>query len=313
MKIEIGFRQLGQNIILTIEGEQLSKRFADKKERESVKKAVEAYNALPKSKQTKRDLNAIKDMMSKEEGTSKKKSSPSKSKSKPKAEKKKAASKKESKKEAADEGEIGFRQLGQNIILEVEGEKLTKRFSEKSDREKLKSLVNEYNELPKSKRTKTKLKAIKAMMVKSATSTGTKTSKKKEEKRTTTQKKISGKQMGQNIILVVDGKKLSKRFPEKSDRTEVLELVQKYNKKNSNTSLDKILSMMEKDTAKGEDKVNKDTEKLKKSEEAPESTSKLSKEEEIERAKKLLEKNGHQVIKKTASSSRATRRRGGEY
>lgn len=305
MKIEIGLRQLGQNIILTIEKEQLSKRFTDKKKREAVKTAVEAYNALPKSKQTKRDLNAIKEMMEKEETSSKK--SPST----------KAKTKKKStpKKETTVDKPIGFRQLGQNIILKVEGEELSKRFSDKPDREKVKALVNEYNELPKSKRTKTKLKAIKVMMVKSSEeTTSTKTSDKKVDKKTTAkQKTISGKQMGQNIILVIDGEKHSKRFPDKEGRTEVLELVQKYNKKNTKTGLERILKLMKKEESKGVEKVNKDVEKLKKDEKAPESTGKLTKEEEIAKAKKLLEENGMEVKEKTASSSRATRKRGGEY
>jgi hypothetical protein len=292
MKITIGFKQLGQNIILTIEGEQLSKRFPEKKEREQVKAAVEAYNELPKSKQTKKDLNAIKDMMDKEKTNAPAKSSP----------------KKESK--SSDEA-INFRQLGQNIILNIDGEEHTKRFSEKSDREQVKSLVAEYNDLPKSKRTKTKLKAILALMVKS-----TESAKPKKPSKSTASKKpknITGKQMGQNIILVIEGEKHSKRFPDKEDRTIVLGLVQEYNKKNTQSALDKILKLMEKEEKTSAEKVKGDIDKMSKSSDAPASTKKLTKEEEIAKAKKLLEENGHQVTKKNPQPSTPSRRRGREY
>lgn len=205
---------------------------------------------------------------------------------------------------------IEFRQLGQNIILTVDGEQLTKRFADKQEREAVKTAVNDYNELPKSRQTVRDLNAIKDMMNKE----DVKSSTKKSTKAAPRNKTISGKQMGQNIILVIDGNKHSKRFPNQDERKETLDLVKKYNEKNTKIGLARILEAMNKDTSTGTEKVKKDIDKMSKSENAPVSTSKSTSSEEIAKAKKLLEDNEYTVSKKTSSSSRTpTKRAGREY
>lgn len=58
-------------------------------------------------------------------------------------------------------------------------------------------------------------------------------------------KEISYKQIGQNVILIVEGKQYSRKVADKEERADVKANVEFYNKKNSATLLKDIISFME--------------------------------------------------------------------
>lgn len=117
---------------------------------------------------------------------------------------------------------------------------------------------------------------------------------------------ITGKSIGQNIILVIDGIKHTKAFKEKADRESILTLVERYNKKNTKKGLNEILEFMLKD--KAVDKIEKVKEKVKEAKKpvkkpAPKKAETMT----IATAKAFLEKNDYNVSKKSHT------RRSGEY
>lgn len=56
-KKEISYRGIGQNVILNIEGNQYSRKVAEKSERENIKKMVEDYNKKNNAKTVKDLIN----------------------------------------------------------------------------------------------------------------------------------------------------------------------------------------------------------------------------------------------------------------
>jgi hypothetical protein len=119
---------------------------------------------------------------------------------------------------------------------------------------------------------------------------------------------ISGKAVGRNIILVIDGEKHSKAFPDKEERDRVLAMVDKYNKKHTKKGMNEVLEVMLKDSPKNpKEKVEQKIEEVKKTSKkapkvikAPEMT--------IAAAKKMLEKDGYTVTKKQPASHSGRRR-----
>jgi hypothetical protein len=122
---------------------------------------------------------------------------------------------------------------------------------------------------------------------------------------------ISGKQVGRNILLVVDSKNFSKAFADKKDREVVLSKVEAYNKRSSIKLKKEILEMMQK--GKTTEKQRKDAVKktVVKETVKPKAVVKVLKEDKIAAAKALLEKDGYTVSKQAPKS--VTTNRGGEY
>lgn len=68
--------------------------------------------------------------------------------------------------------------------------------------------------------------------------------KKKEIIKKEVLKKISAKQIGQNINMVVGSKTFSKRFENKEQRSFIIERIKEYNQKPNQTKLSKLISDM---------------------------------------------------------------------
>lgn len=134
-------------------------------------------------------------------------------------------------------------------------------------------------------------------------STAKKTTAKKSNSKV--KKEISAKAVGRNVILIIDGQKHSKAFPDKTKREEILEKVEAYNKRNSIRKEKEIIELMLKETKKGK-RTPKKQEKIE------ETKNKKSSKTELEKAKELLEKDGYTVSKQTKTAP-APRRRSGEY
>lgn len=79
-------------------------------------------------------------------------------------------------------------------------------------------------------------------------------------------KQITVKQVGQNIILNVDGTQYSKRIPEKEIRDIIKEDVKSYNKKNKASILNNILEVMTASVVKDETKPKEAAKKASKKE-----------------------------------------------
>lgn len=128
-------------------------------------------------------------------------------------------------------------------------------------------------------------------------------------KKTTTTKlsQISGKAVGRNVILVIDGEKHSKAFPEKDDREKVLALVDVYNKKPTKKGMNTVLELMLKDGSP-KDKIEAKVEEVKKSAKKAPPKEVKAKAMTIEEAKKMLEKDGYTVTKKQPSTHRGRNR-----
>lgn len=131
-------------------------------------------------------------------------------------------------------------------------------------------------------------------------------------KKATSKLEISGKGRGRNIILVIQGTTHSKSFKTKEERTEIWNLVEGYNKRNSLAKEKKIIKLMAKETLeskkkeakKAVKKVAKKAESVKKIVEKP-----LTKAQEIAKAKALLEKEGMTV----STTTPVKKRKRGEY
>lgn len=127
---------------------------------------------------------------------------------------------------------------------------------------------------------------------------------------TKTKKEISGKSVGRNVILNIDGKKFSKAFTKKEDREEILDMVEKYNKRNTKKLENEIIEKMQKTVKTDKEEVVKKAASKSKSTAKPKVTKK-TKAEEIEAAKKLLEENEYTVAKKVGTTPRPTQQRRG--
>lgn len=138
----------------------------------------------------------------------------------------------------------------------------------------------------------------------------TATKKTTAKKPTKAKKEISFKQVGRNIILIIEGEKFSKGFKEKPKREKIKSLVEAYNKRNSFKKEKEIINLMlEQKTTEKERK-----EALKKL--APKKVVKPKQAEATmseENAKAFLEKQGYTVSKKVAKPAPKKRRYGGEH
>lgn len=138
----------------------------------------------------------------------------------------------------------------------------------------------------------------------------------------TAKKQISFKQVGKNVILMVNDEKFSKKIEDAAIRTTIKEKVGQYNTKNTVKLQKEILAFMqvEKDENEGvlsKDNVTKKTiakkvnvakdKKVKEKVEKVEQQE-LSLDEQIKAAKALLEANNYNVATKVAPTPRR-----GEY
>lgn len=83
-------------------------------------------------------------------------------------------------------------------------------------------------------------------------------------------KKIDGKQIGKNIIVVIDGKKYSKAIATPEERKEILGKVESYNNKNNAKILKQIINSLSTEQKKPSiiEKVKKVIRPVKKEEKA---------------------------------------------
>lgn len=141
-------------------------------------------------------------------------------------------------------------------------------------------------------------------------------------KKTTTtkskQKEIALKQVGRNIMLVIDKKNFSKGIADKEKREKLKALVVKYNTKNTITGEKEIIRIMlegkttETTRKKVAVKKAKATVKAKapikpKTKKAP-AVKTLTKADKLAEAKKMLEEDGFTVSKKAAPTHRGRRK-----
>jgi hypothetical protein len=127
--------------------------------------------------------------------------------------------------------------------------------------------------------------------------------KKATKKSATSKKEIAYRSIGQNVILVIDGKKVTKRMKLKKDREALKTKVEAYNKRNSIKKETEIISIMQE---------GKTTEKQRTEKAKTESKGKVKKEvkakkvtkADIEKAKKLLEDNDYRVTAKSVPQER---------
>ena len=131
-------------------------------------------------------------------------------------------------------------------------------------------------------------------------------------------KEISAKQVGRNVILVIEGQKYSRSVADKKARQEILAKVEAYNKRNSIKKEKEIIKFMleskQKEAAKPKKetkKVEKQIEKVSRTRKKP-ATKTLTKEQQIAAAKALLEENNYTVNAKSEKIPTRTRR-GREY
>lgn len=112
---------------------------------------------------------------------------------------------------------------------------------------------------------------------------------------------ISAKQVGRNIILVIDGKQYSRGFTEKSDRVELLSLIKKYNEKNTSKDLKTIVATITEDSKKRE--ASKTTKTIKSK----------PKESMMKVSKKVVEKSKDVAESDSKFAPKSVRGYSGEY
>lgn len=117
-------------------------------------------------------------------------------------------------------------------------------------------------------------------------------------------KEISYKQIGQNVIIVVDGQQFSKKMIKKEDRDNTKSLVEEFNKKNTITGQKKIISIFTTKEAELKEKVKAAT-KISKTVTKASKTAKGKKEEikvtDVVKAPKLTKEKKEALSKKLAS------------
>jgi len=111
-------------------------------------------------------------------------------------------------------------------------------------------------------------------------------------------KQISAKQVGKNIIVMIDGVKHSKAIDTPEERQLILEEVKSYNEKNNATKLKAIIKSLSKDIPVKKETKEKTTKKIE-----------LVKEKPVE--KEVVQKV--QEEKTYTPPAPTYRRRGGEY
>lgn len=130
------------------------------------------------------------------------------------------------------------------------------------------------------------------------------------KKTTKAKKEISFKQVGRNVILIIEGEKFSKGFKEKAQRESIKSLVEAYNKRNSLKKEKEIINLM---------LEQKTTEKERKEKLAAAKPKEVAKPKQAEAtmseadAKAFLEKQGYTVSKKVATPAPKRKRYGGEH
>lgn len=135
------------------------------------------------------------------------------------------------------------------------------------------------------------------------------------KKTTSTSKKtIDGKAVGRNVILLIDGQKVSKAFKEKTDRDNILEMVTKYNTRNSLKLEKEIIEIMQKGKTTEKQRKTAVKKTTPKKTVKPKAVTAPVKEDAIAAAKALLEKDGWNVSKNAPAPAPVPKRRSGrEY
>jgi len=143
-----------------------------------------------------------------------------------------------------------------------------------------------------------------------------------------TKKEISYKAIGQNVIIVLDEQKYSKKIVEKTEREEIKQLVISYNSKNSKTLENKILLIFIKKQEELKKKKVKSEKILKKLEDIKEKTinntevlslsdleeKEFLSDEEYNRVSSLLDKHKKDKIEeKKLEETKSTIKKHGEY
>ena len=130
----------------------------------------------------------------------------------------------------------------------------------------------------------------------------------KTEVKKSTDSAINLRQIGQNILVTIDNKDYSKRFPNRANREVLKGKVEAYNKRPSKAKLKEIVDIMA--GGKTTEEERKATVKAGKVEEKPKVADNKAKNEEIERAKKLLMQEGYII---SQQAPRQPVRRSGEH
>lgn len=119
-------------------------------------------------------------------------------------------------------------------------------------------------------------------------------------------KKIIGKSVGKNVILIIEDVKHSRAFATKEERTEVLDKVKAYNEKNSAAKLKELKSIMDADAVAKVEEVKEVKEKKVAKKEAgnkpvkeakPKAAETVIPEQSIEAAVMFLLEKGYSVQK----------------
>lgn len=120
-------------------------------------------------------------------------------------------------------------------------------------------------------------------------------------------KQITLKQVGQNLIVIIDGKQLSKKFEDKTQREFIKSLVEEYNTKNTAKTEKAIINALTPETIKTKEIVKKATKANDKINKARSATNKKvsTKKElsvtDIEKPKKLGKEKVEELATKLAS------------
>ena len=110
-------------------------------------------------------------------------------------------------------------------------------------------------------------------------------------------KEIIGKSIGQNVILIIEGKKFSKRFIAKKDRESILKEVELYNKRNSLKREKEIIELMLSGKTTEKQRKKAVTKTVIKKTEKPKAATKKATQAEIDAAIKLVQSDGYTVSK----------------
>jgi recombination DNA repair RAD52 pathway protein len=117
-------------------------------------------------------------------------------------------------------------------------------------------------------------------------------------------KEISYKQIGQNVIIVVDGQQYSKKMADRADRTKVFDLVTEFNKKNTITKQKEIISIFtvkEQEVKQKVAKVAKVDKQIKKATNTAKSKKEELKVTDVEKKPKISKEKSKELSKKLAS------------
>lgn len=140
------------------------------------------------------------------------------------------------------------------------------------------------------------------------------TTKKPAAKKTAEKKVIEGRVVARNVILVIDGKKISKAFKVKADRENVMSLVAQYNKRNSLKKENEIIEIMQKGKTTEKQRRKAVTKKTSKKVTKPKAVIKAVPVMTLEEAKQKLIEDGYTISKNAPKPEPTPRERSGrEY